>query len=228
MQEGYREAGSAGPHQSQPVLAAGEPLDYAQMAMVLVHGRGATAQDILTLASELSQPGMAYLAPQAAGNTWYPYPFTAPLADNEPWLSSALALLDTILEQTQSAGIPLASTYLLGFSQGACLALEYAARHPRRYGAVIGLSGALIGPQERTPFLAPGAPGLAGTPVFLGCGDHDAHIPSKRVEAAAQALLALGGDITLRLYPGMGHTINEDELSIVRAMLNGEPDRAGG
>jgi predicted esterase len=205
-----------GPHQGQPVLAAGEKLSGARAAMVLVHGRGATAESILTLAPELNVPGFAYLAPQAADNTWYPYAFTAPLAYNEPYLSSALARLGELLAHIEAAGIPPERTILLGFSQGACLATEFAARNARRYGGVAGLSGGLIGP-DGTPRDYPGS--LAGTPVFLGCSDVDPHIPAARVEHSAGVLGRLGGDVTKRLYPSMGHTVNEDEIAFVRGMM---------
>ncbi len=205
-----------GPHQGQPVLAAGEPLERARAAMVLVHGRGATAQDILTLAGELDQPGFAYLAPQAAGSTWYPYSFLAPIERNEPYLSSALATLDQLLAHIAAAGIPAERTILLGFSQGACLATEFAARNARRYGGLVGLSGGLIGP-DGTPRDYPGS--LDGTPVFLGCSDVDPHIPAARVQHSAEVLRGLGGDVTARLYSGMGHTVNEDEIEAVQAIM---------
>jgi len=203
-------------HQGQPVLAAGAKLSDARAAMVLVHGRGATAESILTLVPELEQPGFAYLAPQAAANTWYPYPFTAPLGYNEPYLSSALARLGELLEHIAAAGIPPERTILLGFSQGACLASEYAARNARRYGGIVGLSGGLIGP-DGTPRDYPGS--LEGTPVFLGCSDVDPHIPAARVDHSADVLRRLGGDVTERLYPGMGHTVNEDEIAFVRGLM---------
>lgn len=205
-----------GPHQGQPVLAAGEPLDRARAAMILVHGRGATADSILMLADELNQPGFAYLAPQASGNTWYPNPFMAPIASNEPWLSSALRTLKTLLERLNQAGLPAERTMLLGFSQGACLALEFAARNARRYGGLVGLSGGLIGP-DGTPRDYPGS--LADTPVFLGCSDVDFHIPKERVQHSAEVLRQLGGIVTMRLYPNMGHTTNEDELNAVKGLM---------
>jgi len=207
-----------GPHQGQPVLAAGEPLHYAQAAMVMVHGRGATAKDILTVAGELAQPGFAYLAPQAAGNTWYPNSFLAPISSNEPGLSSGHAVIAEVLAQVSQAGIPSERTMLLGFSQGACLALEYAARHVRRYGGVAGLSGGLIGP-DGTPRDYAGS--LAGTPIFLGCSDADPHIPKERVQHTAEVLRRLGGDVTARLYPNMGHEINQDEIDFIRSMMGG-------
>jgi predicted esterase len=220
MAELSRLSSTSGPHRGQPVYGAGEPLAQARAAGVFVHGRGATVADILELARVLAQPGIAYLAPQAAGDTWYPQRFIAPVADNEPWLSSALAAVGAVLENAQAAGVPLERTLLLGFSQGACLVLEYVARHPRRYGGVIGLSGALIGPDGSRPTTtAPVSPGLASTPIFLGCSEADFHIPRYRVEQAAAELERLGGAVTLQLYPEMGHTINEDELSFVREPL---------
>lgn len=204
-----------GPHAGQPVLHAGEPLDHAQAAMVLLHGRGATAPDILTLAAQVNEGGFAYLAPQAAENTWYPLSFLAPLASNEPWLTSALETVSMALARVAAAGISPERTMLLGFSQGACLMLEYVARHARRYGGIAGLSGGLIGP-EGTPRGYAGS--LAGTPVFLGCSDVDPHVPARRVEETAEVLRRLGADVTMRLYPGMGHTVNDDELEAVRAI----------
>ena len=207
---------ASGPHQGQPVRVAGVPLATARGAMILVHGRGATAENILELADEVGRPGWAYLAPQAAGNTWYPNSFLAPMARNEPGLSSALAVLADLLAQVAAAGIPAERTVLLGFSQGACLTLEFVARHARRYGAVAGLSGGLIGP-DGTPRAYAGS--LAGTPIFLGCSDVDFHIPKARVEESAAVLEGLGAAVTTRLYPNMGHTVNADEIMFVRAMV---------
>lgn len=207
-----------GPHQGLPVLTAGEPLAGAHGAMILIHGRGASAADILLLAEELLRPGFAYLAPEAANNAWYPNSFLAPLASNEPALSSALAVIASLLAQASSAGIPAERTIIAGFSQGACLALEFVARHARRYGGVIALSGGLIGPNG-TPRDYPGS--LAGTPVFLGCSDIDPHIPRERVLLSAEVLQTLGGKVTAKLYPRMGHTINRDEIVIARGILAG-------
>lgn len=207
-----------GPHQGQPVLTAGEPLASARAAMILVHGRGASAADILMLAGELAQPGFAYLAPEAANHTWYPNSFLAPLASNEPGLSSGLAVIASLLAQVERAGIPAERTVIAGFSQGACLSLEFVARNARRYGGVIALSGGLIGP-DGTPRDYPGS--LAGTPVFLGCSDIDPHIPRERVLLSAEVLKSLGGQVTARLYPRMGHTINRDELLMARTIVAG-------
>ena len=205
-----------GPHQGQPVRHAGEPLERAAAAVVMVHGRGATAESILTLAEELAVPGFAYLAPQAAGNTWYPYSFLSPIERNEPGISSGLAAIADVLTTIERAGISARRVVLLGFSQGACLSLEFSARAARRYGGVAGLSGGLIGPAG-TPRDYSGS--LAGTPVFLGCSDVDAHIPAARVVETAAVLQHLDADVTMRLYPGMGHTVNEDELEAVREMM---------
>ncbi|GAC1464670.1 MAG: dienelactone hydrolase family protein [Ktedonobacteraceae bacterium] len=206
-----------GPHHGRPVFTAGKPLSEASAAMILLHGRGAGADDILSLAEEFEQTDFAYIAPAATDNTWYPNSFLAPLASNEPWLSSALAVIATLLVQIEAAGIPAERTVLLGFSQGACLTLESAARNARRYGAAIGLSGGLIGPAG-TARSYKGS--LDGTPVFLGCSDRDFHIPRARVEESAAILQQLGGVVDARIYPNMGHTVNRDELSAVKNILN--------
>jgi predicted esterase len=203
-------------HQSQPVRSAGKPLDQARAAMVMLHGRGARAEDILTLVDELSQPEFAYLAPQAAGSTWYPNRFLDPIASNEPWLPSALTAVADVLKQVMAARIPAERTMLLGFSQGACLTLEFLARNARRYGGVVGLSGGLIGPDD-TPRNYAGS--LAGTPVFLGCSDVDPHIPKERVQHTAEVLQRLEGEVTMRLYPNMDHAVNHDEIKFVRNMM---------
>lgn len=204
-------------HEDIPLLVQGVPVGEAQAAMILLHGRGATARDILLLAQEWNAPGVAYLAPQAANNTWYPNRFIVPVAANEPWLSSALAAVDRVLEGVVTAGIPPERTLLLGFSQGGCLALEYAARHPRRYGGVIGLSAGLIenGDQPRTY-----SGSLAGVPVLLGCSDVDFHIPHERVDRTAERLAHMGAEVDKRIYRGMGHTINQDEIGAVQQLLD--------
>ncbi|HUF40268.1 MAG TPA: dienelactone hydrolase family protein [Anaerolineales bacterium] len=203
------------------VLAAGPPVAEAEAVMVLMHGRGASADDIMGIAGLLEVPGFAYLAPQAAGNAWYPMPFTDPLEENEPYLSRSLEVIAGILGHLEVAGGPGADrTILLGFSQGACLALEFAARNPRRYGGLVGLSGGLIGPDglERD---AVGS--LEGTPVFLGCSDVDPWIPAGRVQYTTDYLERIGGKVDLRIYPGMGHTIVGDELGAVRGMMEAIP-----
>jgi phospholipase/carboxylesterase len=207
-----------GPHQRQPIAFAGAPLGRATLAMIMVHGRGANAESILTLVPSLDRPKFAYLAPQAGGNTWYPYGFMSPIPHNEPGISSGMQAIRDVLQQVAAVGIEPEQILLLGFSQGACLALEFAARHARRYGGLAGLSGGLIGP-DGTPRDYAGS--LDGTPVFLGCSDVDGHIPKERVELTAQVLRALGGAVTMRLYPGMGHVVNEDEIAQVQAMMDG-------
>src|SRR6202140_2014614 len=203
------------PHKGMPVVQAGEPLAKARAAMILPPGRGASAEDVMTVAAELTQPGFAYLAPQAAGNAWYPNPFTAPLETNEPFLSSALAVVETLLERVE-ATIPASRVVLVGFSQGACLTLEFAVRHARRYGGVVGLSGGLIGP-DGSPRDYQGE--LEGTPAFLGCSDVDPHIRKDRVLEAGEVFKRMGARVTIRLYPGMGHTVNQDEIDSVREIV---------
>jgi predicted esterase len=184
--------------------------------MLMIHGRGASAEDILALADDFGQPGFAYLAPQAADHTWYPNRFLVSLEENEPWLSSALALVDDILVQIVHNGIPHERIILLGFSQGACLALEFAARNAKHYGGLVGLSGALIGPED-IPRDYKGT--LAGTPIFLGCSDADFHVPKERVDQTAEVLRMLDGQVTERLYPNLDHSVNQDEIDFVRGMM---------
>jgi predicted esterase len=207
-------------HKGQNLLRGGAPLRGARAAMVLIHGRGASAEDIYSLGEEASAgvEGVALLAPQAAGAAWYPQRFLAPLAENEPYLGSALGVVAALVDEAARAGVAPEKVVLLGFSQGACLSLEFAARHPRRYGAVVALSGALIGP--------PGSPrtlsaSLAGTPVYLGCSDRDAHIPLPSVEETAEVLAKMGARVTKSIFPGMGHTVNEEELGAVRSLMRG-------
>jgi predicted esterase len=191
------------------LLQAGTDLAKASGAVVLVHGRGATAESILPLGMELAERAgaekLAFLAPQAPGNTWYPYPFTAPFEQNEPYLTLALETLAQVLAHLEKQGIGADRVLLAGFSQGACLASEYAARNATRYAGLAVFSGGLIGPPG-TPRDYPGS--LEGTPVFLGCSDRDPHIPAARVQESAKVLEQLGGQVTIRLYPNMGHTIN--------------------
>jgi phospholipase/carboxylesterase len=203
---------------STGVAASGAPPARAKAAVVMLHGRGASAQDMLSLADAFAQPDIAYLAPQAPGSTWYPYSFLAPLAHNEPALSRSLATVGSALAILAGQGFGPERVVLIGFSQGGCLALEYAARNAGRYGGLAGLSAGLIGPPG-TPRDYPGS--LSGTPVFIGCSDSDAHIPLARVHESTQVLRRLGGDVTERIYPGMGHTINDDEVKQIRRMLAG-------
>jgi predicted esterase len=204
------------PHRDARVLAAGAPPAEARAAVILVHGRGATAESMLPLADAFGRDDIAYLAPQAVGGSWYPQSFLAPIAANEPWLSAALAMLAGLLDRLAEEGLGPARVGVAGFSQGACLATEFVARNARRYGCVIAFSGGLIGP--------PGHPrnyrgSLAGTPIFLGCSDVDPHVPLARVEETAAVLAGLGAKVEKRIYPGMAHTVNDDEIAAARALL---------
>lgn len=207
-------------HGGQVIRHAGAPLDDARLAMILVHGRGSTADGILGLSVELASDGVAFLAPEATGRSWYPFTFLAPLAHNEPGLSSALRLLDELVADLGARGIPPARIVIGGFSQGACLALEFAARHPRRYAAIVAFSGGLIGPPG-TPRDYSGT--LDGTPVFIGCSDIDTHVPVERVRESAEVFRRMGAVVDERIYPGMGHTINQDELQAISALLAPAP-----
>ena len=204
------------PHAHQPVLRRGPAAAQARLAVILVHGRGDSASGILGLADAFDAPDVTWLAPQAAGHTWYPYSFLAPMEQNEPGLTSGLAVLDGLVHALGSEGIPADRVVLMGFSQGACLAQEYAARHARRYHAIVGLSGGLIGP--------PGTPrdyagSFDGTPVFLGCSDVDAHVPVERVRESSAVFTRMGARVDERIYPGMGHTVIDDEIAAVAALL---------
>lgn len=206
-----------GPHDGQPVLVAGPPLGEAPLSAVLLHGRGATAESILDLAVAIDHPRVTWLAPQARGNTWYPNRFLAPLESNEPWLSSALAGVADLVAQITAAGVAGSRVALMGFSQGACLALESLVRNPGLAGGAAGLSGGLIGPPG-TVWADRGR--LDGVPAFLGCSDVDFHIPKQRVLESAEVLRSRGADVTAILYPGMDHTVNDDELEHVRRLLD--------
>lgn len=207
-------------HDGLAPLLAGRSLTTAGPALVLVHGRGGSADDMFGLARAIARDRFAWLAPRARRNTWYPYSFLAPLEANEPWLSSALEALDRAVAKARDHGVGAERLVLLGFSQGACLASEYVARHPKRYGGLVVLSGGLIGP-EGTPRDDVGE--LDGTPVFLGCSDVDPHIPEARVHETARVLERMGAVVETRIYRGMGHTVIEDEIEAVQAMLDAVP-----
>ncbi len=213
-----KENAGKGPHQGQPVLHAGRSLEEADAAMILIHGRGADAESILGLSRELQHDVMAYLAPQAAGHTWYPYSFLAPIEQNEPGISSGLQAIDDVITRVRDAGIPAERILVGGFSQGACLASEYVARHPERYGGLLVFSGGLIGP----PGMARNYRGsLEGTPVFIGCSEADSHIPAERVHETAEVFTRLGGRVTKKLYPAsMGHAIIPDEIEEAKRIVD--------
>ena len=202
-------------HLGSEEISFGPELEEAESAVVLIHGRGDSAQGILALAPELQAPRTAFRAPEAVGFSWYPYSFLSEVELNEPWLSSALDRVEAAVTAVSTV-IPKERVVLMGFSQGACLALEFAARNTRRYGGVVAFSGGLIGP-DGTPRDYPGS--LEGTPVFLGCSDVDAHIPVSRVHESAHVLEGLGGMVDERIYPGMGHTVNGEEIAWASKLL---------
>lgn len=204
-------------HEGQPLLATGELLENALAAMILIHGRGGFARQILALTSHFQARHFAYLAPQAAGGTWYPQRFIAPKALNQPHLRSALQVIDSLVSQITRAGIPPTQIMFLGFSQGACLASEYVARHQQRFGGLVALSGGLIGTDDE---LVGYDAALSGTPVFLGCSDMDDHIPQSRVHKSAALFEAMGASVRMEIYPGMGHTIIPEEVEIANEMMN--------
>lgn len=205
------------PHAGQPITVAGQPLGESRAAMIMVHGRNASPSNILELAPVLDRPAFTYLAPAAADHTWYPYSFLVNTDKNEPGLSSGLYVLGQIVADIEARGIRKDHIVLLGFSQGACLSAEFAVRQAVRYGGVIVFSGGLIGPPG-TEWNYPGS--FDGTPVFLGCSDVDAHIPAQRVEESALVFERMGATVTKRLYQGMGHLINDDEIAFARDVMD--------
>lgn len=206
------------PHKGQRVLRQGPDPSAARLTVILVHSRGGSAADMLGLAKELSVTDVGYLAPQAAGATWYPLSFLAPMEQNEPGLSWALQVVDGLVSDLIGRQIPPERIAILGFSQGACLTLEYAARHPRRYAAIVGLSGGVIGPPARRGTYSGS---FDAAPVFLGCSDVDPHIPLERVHESAAVFRQLGAFVDERIYHRAGHTVNPDELAAVNALLTG-------
>jgi predicted esterase len=211
------EAAAGDPHRGQPVLERGRALTSAAAAVVLLHGRGASAEDILSVADEFELPEVAYLAPEAAKHTWYPYSFLTPIEQNQPWLDSALRCVAEVVKRAMDAGIARDKIVLAGFSQGACLASEFVARNPTRYGGLIAYTGGLIGPPG-TKFAYSGK--LDGMPCLVASGDPDPHVPWKRVQETATALSALGGAVDLRHYPGLPHTISQEEVALGRQLLS--------
>ncbi len=204
------------------VTSIGAPPEQARGAVIMIHGRGDSASGILSLAGAFQRDDLVYIAPEAPTGQWYPFRFMEPIERNEPGITLGMQALNAVRALLERQGIDARRTVLLGFSQGACLALEYAARFPRPFGGVVGLSGALIGP-DSTPRDYPGS--LAGTPVFLGCSDVDFHIPLHRVYEAAEVLDRLGATVTTQIYPGMGHTVNDDEIDHIRHLLDALPPR---
>ena len=206
------------PHGGQPAIRSGAALPQARAAVIMIHGRGAGPANILDLVPHIGHPGVAYLAPAASGGTWYPKSFLAPTEENEPGISSGIAVVHSLIDEALAAGIDTERIVLLGFSQGACLTSTAAQRRPERYGGVIIFSGGLIGP--------PGAVwsengSFQSTPAFFGCSDVDAHVPETRVRESAGVYERMGADVTTRIYPGMGHLVNDDELSFARDLIAG-------
>ena len=205
------------PHEGQPVVEGGAPLGSAPV-VILAHGRNAAPANILDLARRFERPGFTYLAPAAENRTWYPLSFLAPIAENEPGVSSAIAVLASLVARAEAAGVPHQRIVIGGFSQGACLTSEFAVRHPARYGGLLIFSGGAIG-APGTTWTTNGD--FGGTPVFLGCSDVDAHVPETRVRETADVFTRLGANVTLRIYPGMGHLVNDDEIAFARELLDG-------
>lgn len=213
---------SSDPHGAGPVLTAGPKPEDAGATLILVHGRGSSAREILSLHAALGVEGLAAMAPQAAGNTWYPYSFLAPVEMNQPGLGSGLRRIESLVVDLLARGVPSERIALLGFSQGACLAAEFAAHHPRRYGGVMVLCGGLIGlssPLAPADELREYGGSLEGTPVFLGAVDPDPHVPLERVLETERVLARMGAAVEYRRYPGMPHAINADQLEVCRGMV---------
>ena len=204
------------PHAGQCVVRLGAPLESARAAVIMIHGRGATPSDILDLAPSMGHPDVAYLAPAATGGTWYPLSFMAPIEQNEPGIGSGISVIHALIDEVLVAGIPADHVVLLGFSQGACLVSTAAQRRPQRYGGVVAFSGGLIGPPD-SAWSEKGA--FDSTPVFLGCSDIDAHVPESRVRETAAVFQRMGADVTTRIYPGMGHFVSDDEITVARGLL---------
>jgi len=206
------------PHAGQTVMTMGAPLGEGRVVVIAVHGRGATPANILDLAPAIGNEHVTFLAPAALGGTWYPKGFMAPIGDNEPGITSAISVVHSLIEEAVTHGVPTERIVLMGFSQGACLASTAAQRRPARYGGVLVYSGGLIGPPG-TVWSARGD--FGGTPIFFGCSDVDGHIPAERVKESAEHFEQMGAAVTLRLYPGMGHTIEDDEVAFGRGLLAG-------
>lgn len=204
-------------HLFENTIYAGADLSKASRALIMVHGRGDASDKMLLLASNIvDDPGMALIFPKATNNTWYPKSFLAPMKENQPWLDSALENMSKVVAHIKSHGIKEEKIFFFGFSQGACLALDFASRNATKYGGIMVLSGGLIGPEiDKSNYRGD----FAGTDIFIGCSDSDFHIPLQRLHDSAAMVAKMGADVDLRIYPEMGHTINEDELQKTRSML---------
>ena len=198
------------------IVTAGRKLGEAKKALIMIHGRGASAEDILSLSAYLNVSDYALIAPQASGHTWYPYSFMAPVAQNEPGFSSALSVLRSVTDDVIASGIAAEHIYFLGFSQGACLTLEFVTRNAQRYGGVVAFTGGLIGAQVDT---ANYKGDFGGTPVFIGSSDPDMHVPVTRVRESEEVIRGMNGDVTVKVYPGMGHTVSQDEINMANTLI---------
>ena len=200
------------------IITARKPVTDAEKVLLMIHGRGGSAEDILSLAGHLRLNDFALLAPQATNQTWYPFSFMAPTAQNEPWLSSALSILKELLDDLIAQGVKTENIYLFGFSQGACLTLEFVARHAKRFGGVIAFTGGLIGDKINNENYQGD---FAGTPVFIGSSNPDPHVPVERVKESTKILRSMNAEVTEKIYEGMGHTINQDEIDTVNRIIFG-------
>lgn len=203
-------------YHKEVIRETGVSWEEAKKVLIMIHGRGASAEDILSLKQYLNVEDTRILAPQATNHTWYPYSFMMPLNQNEPWLSSAIDLLDKMVKDAMNKGFSSEQIYILGFSQGACLALEYPSRNARRYGGIISFTGGLIGDKIYKEHYSGD---FKGTPVFIGNSDQDPHVPVKRSEESKKIMESMGAKVTLKIYPGMPHTINEDEIQFVNEKI---------
>ncbi len=205
------------PHAGQPVITAGAPLGASPVAVIMIHGRNAGPENILDMARRFERPAVTYLAPAAAGRTWYPLSFMADIDANEPGISSGIAAIATLLARIEASGVDATRVVLCGFSQGACLISEFAIRHARRFGGVLVFSGGAIGPVGTTWEFGGD---FAGTPVFFGCSDVDAHVPATRVRETADVFTRMGANVTTRIYPAMGHLVSDDEIAHAQSVLD--------
>ncbi|MDZ4709063.1 MAG: dienelactone hydrolase family protein [Saprospiraceae bacterium] len=202
-------------HQKQ-IISAGKSLSEADKALILIHGREGNAQNIMGLSQQLNVANYALFAPQATNNTWYPLSFLAPIRQNEPWLSSAISILSDLVAEINQAGIHSSNIYFVGFSQGACLTLEFVTRHARSWGGVVAFTGGLIGDQLDTENYKGD---FAGTQIFIGTSDPDLHVPVERVKATTKLLQSLNANVIEKIYPNMGHTIIQDEIDQVNELI---------
>jgi phospholipase/carboxylesterase len=200
------------------IITAGKQLNKESRVLIMLHGRGGSAQDILSLSEHLAVNEFTLLAPQATDNTWYPYSFLAPVSQNEPWLSSALNLLKNLLDDLLALGVPHENIYFLGFSQGACLTLEFVTRHATKYGGVVAFTGGLIGDKITNENYKGD---FQTTPIFIGTSNPDPHVPIERVYATTNILKNMNAKVTEKVYNNMGHTINQDEIENANKIVFG-------